>query len=50
MKFIIHNGDKDSIIISGDTTQEIREKVSLEAKKRGWKIDDLWSEEINEDS
>ncbi len=47
MKFRIHNGDyEDSIIIEGETIEEIREKAHKETSKRNWK--DCWSEELTE--
>lgn len=49
MKFKIHftTGDtEDSIVVSGDTIEEIREKADIETKKRNGT--DCWSEEIRE--
>ena len=47
MKFLIyHNGD--SLVIAGDTIEQVREKAYTEGAKRGWKIEDCWSEEIGE--
>ena len=48
MKFIIHNGDgeyEDSLVIEGDSIEEIRAIAERETEKRGWK--DCWSEETN---
>lgn len=48
MKFRINytlpDGSDDSVVISGDTTDEIREKADAELTKRGGT--DPWSEEI----
>jgi hypothetical protein len=45
MTFEIHCGD-DSIIIEGETIEEIREKAAVETSKRGWKEADCWSQPI----
>ena len=45
MTFRIHNGDyEDSIIISADTIEKLREIAKKETEKRGWH--DCWSEEV----
>ena len=45
MKFRIHDGNsEDSLVIEGETIEELREKAEKETSKRGWK--DCWSEEI----
>ena len=48
MKFRIHgcycDGTEDSIVISGDTIEEVQEKAKIETEKRNWQ--DCWSEEI----
>ena len=48
MKFKINytlpDGTEDSLVISGDTTDEIREKADAELERRGGK--DPWSEEL----
>ncbi len=45
MEFRIHNGEyEDSLVISGDTIEELQEKAQRETDKRGWK--DCWSEEL----
>jgi hypothetical protein len=46
MKFIIHNGDEDSIVIEAETIEELREIASRESNKRGWKESNCWSEQI----
>ena len=48
MKFRIHyNGEyEDSIVIEGNTIEEIREKAFAEGDKRGWNREDCWSEQI----
>lgn len=47
MKFkIYHTPTEDYIIVSGDTLEEIREKVKRETSKRGWNNKDCYSEEI----
>lgn len=46
MTFEIHCGD-DSIIIEGNTIDEIREQAMFESSKRGWKEADCWSEKID---
>ena len=50
MTFILHyNGRyEDSIVIKGDTIEEIRDKAKKEAESRLWKEDDCWSEEVKE--
>ena len=48
MKFKIHNGYEDYVIIEGKTMNEIRGKADIETEKRGWKQKDLWSEEMEE--
>ena len=49
MEFIIHGTDKlgneDSISVTGETLEEIRDKAHAETEKRGWT--DCWSEQIN---
>lgn len=46
MEFKIHNGAyKDSIVIEGDTIEEIQKIAKQETKRRGWK--NCWSEEVN---
>ena len=49
MIFKIHNGWDDYLYIEGDTIEEVREKAEEETSKRGWKPEDLWSEEVKED-
>ena len=45
MKFRIHDGlSEDSIVIEGDTIEELQEIANRETVKRGWK--DCWSEEL----
>lgn len=48
MKFRInYSGDyEDSIIVTGETIEEIREKAFYEGDKRGWEKENCWSEEI----
>lgn len=48
MKFIIHYNGKyeDSIIITGDDIEEIREKAKNETSSRGWDEKHCWSEKI----
>ena len=45
MKFIIHHKD-DSLVISGESIEEVVELVSREISKRHWKEEDCWSEKI----
>lgn len=49
MKFRIHyelaNGDEDSIVIEGDTLDDIRQKAGEEVAKRSGQ--NPWSEELN---
>lgn len=49
MTFKIHyNGDyEDSLIIKGETIEEIREKAFAESDRRGWDRSDCWSERID---
>ena len=45
MKFIIHHEPSDdSIILEGDTIEDIRNQVEKENTKRGWNDADCWSE------
>ena len=45
---INYNGDyTDSIIVSGDTIEDIREVVFAECDKRGWDQSNCYSEEID---
>jgi hypothetical protein len=37
---------EDYTIVSGDTLEEIQEKVKRETSKRGWNNKDCYSEEI----
>lgn len=46
MKFIIHNGDEDSIVIEGETISECQEKTRIEEEKRHWKRENCWSEKL----
>ena len=50
MRFRIHGttpcGDEDSIIIEGETLEEIRQKASTETGVRNWT--NLWSENLDE--
>ena len=43
LNFRIHYED-DSIVITGDDIEEIKELATAEIKKRGWKEEDCWSE------
>ena len=49
MKFRIHWDDgnyEDSIDITGDDIEEIRDIAKEEMDKRGWQPKNIWSEEI----
>lgn len=48
MKFKInYSGEyEDSFILTGYSIEEIREKAYAECTKRGWSIDNCWSEEL----
>ena len=47
MKFRIHNGEyEDSLVVSGDTIEDVRKAADKETEKRGWK--DCWSEELTD--
>lgn len=50
MRFRIYGtapcGDEDSIIVEGETLEEVREKASTETGVRNWI--NLWSEELDE--
>lgn len=48
MKYIIHYSGKyeDSVVITGATIEEIREKAFAECERRGWEQENCWSEEI----
>ena len=45
LNFKIHHGD-DSIVITGDSIEEIKELATTELSKRGWKEEECWSEVI----
>lgn len=48
MTFLIKNkSTADSIVVSGDTVEEIQQKVQSEIKKRNWKEKDCWSKELD---
>ena len=47
LTFAIHHKFNDVIYISGDTIQEIQKMAEREIKKRGWKEDDCWGEQID---
>ena len=48
LTFKIHySGEyEDSFTISGNSINDIREKAYQECAKRGWNIDNCWSEEM----
>lgn len=47
LKFIIHNGEyEDSIIIEGDTIEELQANAKRETERRSWK--DCWSEKVED--
>ena len=48
MKIIIHyNGAyEDSIVIEGETIEEIKKMADIEVKRRGWERKNCWSEEV----
>ena len=50
MKFRInYSGEyQDSIDISGETIDEIKESAIAECKKRGWETKDCWSEKLED--
>ena len=49
MKFRIHNRKyEDSLVVEGDTIEEVRKKAFYEEERRGWKREDCWSEEVKE--
>jgi len=44
---INYNGDyADSIIVSGDTIEDVREVIYAECAERGWECDNCYSEEM----
>jgi hypothetical protein len=47
MKFKIHyeGAYTDEIIVSGESIDEIRDKVFAECERRGWEKEKCWSEE-----
>ena len=50
MKFLIHGedaaGNEDSLVIEGDTIEELKVIAAQETEKRGWV--DFWSEELGD--
>ena len=50
MTFIIHYSGKyeDSITVSGEHIEELRETVKTETSRRGWNDDDCWSEKVSD--
>lgn len=50
MKFRIHGenatGNEDSLVIEGDTIEELKVIAAQEIEKRGWV--DVWSEELGD--
>jgi hypothetical protein len=42
------DGNEDSMIIEGNTIEEIQIKAYDEAKKRGADLNSLWSEELDD--
>lgn len=50
MTFMIHyNGEyEDSIMINGDTIEDIKEQAFTECDKRNWDVKNCWSEKIEE--
>ena len=48
MIFKIHYNGKyeDSLIVEGETIEELREIVKAETSRRGWDDKDCWSEEV----
>jgi hypothetical protein len=53
MKFRIHfelsDGTEDSIVVCGETVEDIRDKANAEVTKRTPHVADAWSEEIREE-
>lgn len=50
MKFRIHNRENgDSLVVEGDTIEECREQAKGEGEKRYWKIEDCWSEKLEDE-
>ena len=47
MKYIIHYGFEDELIIEGDTIEEVREIAFREEDRRGWDRSKCWSERID---
>ena len=44
---IYYNGNyEDSVLISGDSMEEIKEKANLETEARNWDKKYCWAEEI----
>jgi hypothetical protein len=52
MKFLIGHGciiGEDTLIIEGDTIEEIQKKAHEEISKRGWKVEDCFSIPVGKD-
>ncbi len=49
MTYRIHDGlSEESIVISAETIEELREQALIEVARRGWR--DCWSEEVSHES
>jgi hypothetical protein len=46
MSYKIHYGFKDYIVVTGASIEDIKNKALIEADKRKWHIEDLWSEAV----
>ena len=44
---IVNTRYNDEVIIEADTVEEIRKIAKEEVEKRGWKIEDMYSERID---
>ena len=50
MTFRIHYSGRyeDSLIVNGDSIEEIRSQAFAEVERRGWEVEHCWSERIDE--
>jgi hypothetical protein len=47
---IHHEPSEDSIIVYGDTMDDLLDNVDIELQKRGWDGDDCWSEHLDSEN
>lgn len=50
MKYLInYDGEyQDSLVVEGETIEEVREKAFSEGDKRGWERENCWSKKLED--